>query len=127
MKRTERFNFTITLPDVCDLTLIGEATSDDNGVYNWNYERVAVNHILMTDGMVKLFEYSCDCNSRLEEMIFEKIVECFRPQEPEDTTTDMQQDNQMHPIFQGIFENIGRITRPEIYGELTDQNPAYGC
>ena len=111
LKMKRKFTYTFVISNTCKLEVFGTATQHPDhdeweDTYSWEIDRMCINDIWLTDAMMEFINetYSNKMDLKLEEYIYD----LFRNDE-EDMTTDIKQD------------------RPEIFGELTDQNPVYGC
>ena len=129
MKNTKRFCYTLHIPNVCDLSITGIAycypDNDFRDRFDWDIDEVEYGHEGIGVNIRDFAMYAY--GDEIDEALYPYVVSLFgyNPDD-EDTTTDMRQD-EMPDILGAIKEITDTYKRPEIFGELTDLNPEYGC
>ena len=133
MKDTEKFSYTLLIPNVCELQILGIAycrpDNDFRDRFDWDVDMIAIRALdkEYPASVPSLTSFAMHAyGDEIDEALYPYVVSLFgyNPDE-EDLTTDMRQDI---PFMEGVLDDLKQITiRPEIFGRDTDLNPEYGC
>ena len=121
MKRTEKFSFTLKIPHVCELEIVGLAycrtENEWKDMFDWDIEEVLYPNIISTRGSnikisspVNIKDFAMHAyGDEIDEAIYPYVVGLFGYQEPYDDSPDREEQQEM----------------PDIFGTLTDMNPRF--